>query len=166
MSRDDIYKLLSERHFKIHKAEPTKGNKMNEPNRHAALMRQYMEELILDPKAYRNWELKPAWCYEWGDADAVHLDWLEGWDYRRKAKTITIGGIEVPDPMRVAPKVGDRYYTLNTARTALYDLFSWDDHGFDRAALKRGMCHKTKESAIAHAHAIIIASGGTVGEPK
>lgn len=87
---------------------------MTTPNRHAALMRQYTEELILDPHAYKNWQYKRmSDSPDYWLVCSIHPDWYQDWDYRRNAKTITIGGIEVPEPMRVAPQSGTDYFVPN-----------------------------------------------------
>jgi hypothetical protein len=73
---------------------------------------------------------------------------------RRKPKTITINGIEVPEPLRNELKLGDRYFMPNLDFAGVTDGV-WDNVDNDYERLKSGIVHLTKEAAIKHAEALI-----------
>jgi hypothetical protein len=77
-------------------------------------------------------------------------------------KTITIGGMEVPEPCRTAPKNGTKYFTPALLSSSLILDPTWSCDGTDLSWLKRGLVHLTKEAAITHAEAMIKVSGGEV----
>lgn len=76
-------------------------------------------------------------------------------DRRRKPRTITINGIEVPEPMRVRPELGQSYYGIGLGKTKSFFRNNWDDDETDNLLFERGLCHLTPESAIKHAEALI-----------
>ena len=77
-------------------------------------------------------------------------------------RTIHIGDIDVPEPVRDRPTLGVKYYSPTPQYTAAYDAFTWQGDGFDKRLLERGLIHLTKEAAIEHAKALILVSGGKV----
>lgn len=134
------------------------------PNRHAELMRQYTEELILDHEAWKNWEYHLT-VEELGWITCItHPSWVTANDYRRKVKTIRIGGMEVPEPLREAPAEGTATYAANMSTWAqLADYVGkWSGGDYDQRCLKRGILHLTREAAALHSKALIAVSGGTV----
>ena len=80
---------------------------------------------------------------------------------RRRPRTITIAGIEVPEPMRTAPPGGTTYWVADPRRFKAHRV-QWDGVPSEYWCLRRGLCHLTKEAAETHARALIIASGGEV----
>lgn len=81
--------------------------------------------------------------------------------YRIQQATITINGVEVPEPLREAPKVGTPYYVPSVLLAGAGQNF-WKNDSHDRDLLRRGIVHLTREAADAHACALILASGGQV----
>lgn len=77
-------------------------------------------------------------------------------------KTITIGGMEVLEPILDAPKIGAWFFMPDPCVADLFDADTWEGSGGHITLLYRGMCHLTKEAAIAHAKALIAVSGGEV----
>ena len=75
--------------------------------------------------------------------------------YRRKPATIKINGFAVPEPVRFNLKKGEIYYVSRLGVMQLYDQLVWDDDSYDSKALKLGVIHLTKESAIDHAKALL-----------
>ena len=75
--------------------------------------------------------------------------------YRIKPRTITVNGFEVPEPMREAPTQGSEYFTPNITGDDLFSRAYWRNDAFDNRWLSRGICHYTKESAIAHTKAML-----------
>ncbi len=87
---------------------------------------------------------------------------VEGSEYRIEPRTILVNGFEVPEPMRVAPKSAAGVYTVtlfshggDAAKDMLASKTYWCDSGNQRWWLERGICHLTKEAAIAHAKAML-----------
>ena len=132
---------------------------MSKGHKHAAMMAEYAriaaehEEpweffQVLSDLGWVELEENPAWCV--------------CCEYRLKPRTIRIGDIDVPEPMRSAPEVGSGYFFVNQSDPGTVVEFKWDDNWIDRLCLGHGMCHTTKEAAIAHANALILVSGGKV----
>jgi hypothetical protein len=122
----------------IHKAQPWYVNESFE------IMKDLMQ---LNPKLNR---------LAFFDAEELETE-LER---RRKPKTITINGIEVPEPYRGEMKAGQPYYTPELYECGddyreLYFALQWRDTLYDNAAMKKGLVHLTKEAAIKHAEALI-----------
>ena len=79
--------------------------------------------------------------------------------FRRKQKTITINGIEVPEPLRVAPKDGEAYWVAGASYNCAQQR-EWDSDPIDKRLLAYGVIHSTKEAAEQHRRALILACGG------
>jgi hypothetical protein len=79
----------------------------------------------------------------------------ENWQVRRKQKTITVNGFEVPEPVRKALKKGVGYWIAFPSIPELAWDFQWDGDIYDRHRLNHGLIHLTKEAAIAHAKAML-----------
>lgn len=91
----------------------------------------------------------------------LHHDSLR---FRLKPETIKIGDIEVPKPESEAPKEDADYYMPDMGYESLVFIANWANDDLDHKRLKTGCLHLTKEAAIQHAKALIIASGGTINE--
>lgn len=110
---------------------------------------------------------EPADCFEpteplhincWTDAAALAAnDRL-----RLRPRTIRIGDVDVPEPLREAPPMGTEYYVPDPGEVDLTCAYTWNKDPVDRSFLFSNMCHRTHESARQHARALIIASGGEV----
>lgn len=112
------------------------------------------------------------------DMECHHVGWIPGdwrptedhlrgirnfprlFEIRRKQKTIRIGAMEVPEPMRVAPDDGAEYWVATPLGACVYNNF-WHGSPADKRWLKHGACHVAKEAAEAHRRALILVSGGT-----
>ncbi len=119
---------------------------------HADLMIEYGKDGLTHPRPWELWEVSNNGDY-W-----VKLEKNPNWEanyYRRKPRTITVNGIEVPKPMRIKPKKGAVYFIPHQYEEELYMEFDWDDDRNDNLWLERGLCHATAEAAIAHAKAMI-----------
>lgn len=80
---------------------------------------------------------------------------LVGVLYRNKPRTISVNAFEVPEPMRSAPKRDTLYFAAAINAPDLYKPAYWNDEYWDMLWLSRGLCHSTKEAAIAHAKAML-----------
>lgn len=75
--------------------------------------------------------------------------------YRIKPRTININGHEVPEPMRVEPNSDESYFVPNLIEDHPFTHFTWNGNRIDKKWLVLGVCHTTKEAAIAHAKALL-----------
>ena len=75
--------------------------------------------------------------------------------YRLKPRTISINGHEVPEPMRVAPQIGSRFFLALTAQCILAGEHTWQGSHASIEWLAKGLCHVTREAAEAHAKALL-----------
>lgn len=70
-------------------------------------------------------------------------------------KTITVNGFEVPEPMREEPEHRQMVYLAHAAHFDFNLDFTWQRDNCAVNWLSRGLIHSTKESAIAHAKAML-----------
>jgi len=75
--------------------------------------------------------------------------------FRLKPKTITIGSRTIVKPISVKPERNTRFYLADIAMQDKYNTFLWNDSEADRMLLGRGICHLTKEDAVAHTEALL-----------
>ena len=129
---------------------------MNQPHPHAASMLLYAQDAAETDKPWERWEFKGR--DNGFNGCLKHPEWHEHYEYRRKPKTITINGIEVPEPIREAPKVGEQFFFVDLSLPTLTTYHPWEDDAYDRAWLKKGLIHSTKEAALAHAKALLAPS--------
>lgn len=85
---------------------------------------------------------------------------VEGNIFRIKPRTMTINGMEFPEPMREAPEEGTECYLVDAAFRIGADRFRWAGTTTDLNWLKRGLIQATEEGAIAQAKAMVSALGG------
>ena len=121
---------------------------------HAELMAQYAEDARETDAPWKRWEFKDKYESLWRNL-STNPGWHKDDEYRRKPRTITINGREVPEPMRSAPAIGSRYYLVDTSSRQLFGIENWDGDAIEQIWLSRGLCHSTKEAAIAHAEALL-----------
>lgn len=97
------------------------------------------------------------------DVCQAALDTAPRHPHRIKPRTIMIGDMEVPEPVRDVREFneGDTYYLPNLSRSKLYDLYIWSGDDVDLRLLKRGLIQKTEEAVLLHAKALIKISGGS-----
>lgn len=129
---------------------------MKTPHPHAAAMLLYAEDAAETDTPWERWEFsrernsfRP--CF-------AHPEWYENHQYRRKPKTITVNGVEVPEPIREELKNIERYYLAYPISEELYAEYYWTGAKPDKLWLEKGLIHSTKEAAIAHAKAMLAPS--------
>lgn len=86
--------------------------------------------------------------------------WSEHTEYRIKPKTIRIGDIDVPEPVREALEIGQEYFVASPAMGG-GSQFMWNGCAHDLKFLRHGLIHLNREAAELHAKALILVSGGT-----
>ena len=121
---------------------------------HAELMAQYAEDARETETPWERWEITTADSRPWKTM-REHPMWYPDNKYRRKPRTITINGREVPEPMRDVPEFGQECYIVAMENQPPFEWVTWDNGEFDRRWLSRGLVHSTKEAAIAHAEALL-----------
>ena len=129
---------------------------MNQPHPHAASMLLYAQDAAETDKPWERWEYKAGVTGFEGCLE--HPEWNADFKYRRKLKTITVNGIEVPEPAREAPKMGEKFFLINLASSTLVDDYWWSNHPFDNQWLSKGLVHLTEEAALAHSKALLAPS--------
>lgn len=82
------------------------------------------------------------------------------WTVRRKPKTIRIGEMEVPEPMRVAPPDGTIFWLVETNADVSYPR-PWSCGRAQERWLAYGLCQATEKGAIDQRRAMILSVGGT-----
>lgn len=97
------------------------------------------------------------------DCDGEPL-WHEDTDYRIKPKTIRIGDLDVPEPVREALKNGQEYFIASIGGKSFGGKDTWKGDEYDNRWLSRGLIHLTSEAAELHAKALILVSGGKINE--
>ena len=100
-------------------------------------------------------------CSKWVNCKIDTALWLiyqgNGAAIRIKPKTIMIGDVEVPEPMRVAPEKDTPYWYVG-AET--FTKFSWDGLASEVGWLKRGALQATKQGAEDMHAALVKQLGG------
>ena len=90
----------------------------------------------------------------------VICEYPDSWTVRRKPKTIRIGEMDVPEPMREAPAMGTGVWLVCIHTDPPFQFF-WSGNETERKWLKLGICRLKKEDAEQHRKALILVSGGT-----
>ena len=121
-------------------------------HKHADLILQYAQDAMETETPWDRWEVKINEYWEGFDKSPC---WNIKMEYRRKPKVIIINGIEVPEPMRVAPPVGTPYFCISSIDTDIAIPTKWMDTDGDRRVLSRGICHLTEAAAVKHADALL-----------
>lgn len=129
---------------------------MNRPHPHADSMLLYAQDAAETDTPWEQWEFgkehSPFFpCL-------AHPTWHEDNKYRRRTQTITVNGVEVPEPMRKEPEKAEWYYLAYPISEDLYAQCTWTGARIDRLWLEKGLLHSTPEAAIAHAKAMIAPS--------
>ncbi|MCP9269707.1 hypothetical protein M5U04_16860 [Xenorhabdus sp. XENO-1] len=123
---------------------------------HAELWTKYAEfaQVMDNP-----WSQFQYWNYNdecWCDLDENDGLWGTA-KYRLKPRTIKIGEIDVPEPVREALEEFTEYYCpdINTFGTSDADCHLWDGCDNDNDRLQSGLIHLDRGSAELHAKALI-----------
>lgn len=135
---------------------------MSNPHPHADLMKLYAEDAAETATPWQRWEFRSEAMVRWAPVKG-HPVWYESSEYRRKPRMRSLNGFEYPEPERMAPVDGTRYWIPNIRMLdELTTLVFWSGSVFDFFQLRRGLVHLSKENAEAHTRAIILAGGGEV----
>lgn len=138
------------------------GNKMAEikGHPHAELIAEYANISKYSAEPWTCFEVYDPIKCEWKTAES-NISFNSDIQYRFKPKTIRIGTIDVPEPIRYEPDIDKIFYIANITSGDFYGEFIWKGEWPDREVLKRGVVHLKKENAILHAKAIISLTDGS-----
>lgn len=101
---------------------------------------------------------KGEWLFDCPAVDAlVHM--LHGYTICIKPKTIRIGDVEVPEPLRVAPEIGATYWRLNLSDRS-NEIENWQGVSCEIRWLKTGLLQATEQGAQQMLAALIRQLGG------
>jgi hypothetical protein len=75
-------------------------------------------------------------------------------NFEIKMNTVTINGIEVPEPHRNPLKLGETYYVASLMDTGVAK-YQWKDFGAEYMWLDFGVIHLTEENALKHRAALL-----------
>lgn len=112
---------------------------------HAALKELYFQDWRETDKPWERWQVLLASGFWVGCIE--HPGWSVEYEYRRKPDTITVNGITVNAPLRVAPPLGTEYWTVSADEGVIWS--TWDDDEIDKNRLKNGCACATQEDAEA-----------------
>jgi len=121
------------------------------PCKHADKMMIYAKQAAEIDEPWKLWECRNN--LEIWFKCSHHPNWTCD-EYRQIPKTININGHEVPEPMREKPEIESRYWFVDPVLDDFTHDYYWADDETDNLLLSRGLCHTTKEAAIAHAKAL------------
>ncbi|MDE9557009.1 hypothetical protein KKJ06_16645 [Xenorhabdus bovienii] len=130
---------------------------MPKPHVHSDLMMEYAKLAQVTDTPHREYQSRLVGDDEWIDClDPLTFDFDV--EYRRKPRTIRIGDIDVPEPVRSSLETGQEYYipVLNDyIITPLFQRCIWDFGNQHFYLLEFGLIHLDSESAKLHAKALI-----------
>ena len=131
----------------------------------AALLREIADVMEERPEDWwREFEITRPQSSDWHQTDRptfIRYAFSGEWKIRRRPRIITIAGLEVPEPMRKAPKEG-YVHVANPLAHLLVRTFLWESKDWQLKVLRLGLVHATEDAAQQHARALILASGGEV----
>ncbi|CDG99834.1 hypothetical protein [Xenorhabdus bovienii] len=126
---------------------------MSKPHVHADLMMEYAKLAQETDKPWEHFEFK--FSGDWMPENIAIL-FLPDREYRLKPRTIRIGSVDVPEPVREPLEYKQLYFcpcVSNDETTSNSSL--WTNHECDKLFLQRGLIHLDRESAELHAKALI-----------
>jgi len=135
---------------------------MNKPHPHAALMAEFASDAALTETPWENWEFfDPRDGCGWTPCPRFPA-WYPTIRYRRKPRTIRIGGADVPEPLRRRPAPGVAFYVADpSSEDCCFGEITWEATVIQERYFVRGLVHLTKEAAAAHGHALAALSAFT-----
>ncbi len=129
-------------------------------HKHAALMAEFARDAAGMERPWEAWEFYA--CHDEGWVTCASMPaWTSDGEYRRKPRTIRIGGMDVPEPVRVALEKGTPYWMPVLMSSGTFAIaYSWDGGSADQRWLARGFIHLTQKAAEAHGRALVALTEG------
>lgn len=84
------------------------------------------------------------------------------WQFRLAQEMVVVGDVSFPKAESEPLKDDDEYWVADPTCICYALSGWWAGDKLDKCALSRGLLHKSKENAIAHAKALIKLSGGQI----
>ena len=129
---------------------------MTKPHKHAEFLRAIADGVPPSEFEGRFLRRDGGWS-EWIALEDFSIPMITV-EIRRKQKTITVNGFEVPEPLRVMPEIGTTYFAPSVSGGTLYvsdKVLNHVKEYYGAVIFNRGLMHLTKEAAIAHAKAML-----------
>lgn len=134
---------------------------MTKAHVHAENMRLYAEDAAKTDEPWTLWQSDNG-LGEWIDQKR-HPSWLIEANYRRKPVVmVTMGRHSWPEPLKEKPSNGFPYWVIDIAYPEEPERNNWGEATREDEWLCSGICHYTKEAAIAHALSLIEISKGNL----
>lgn len=121
---------------------------------HAENMKLYAQDAAETDRPWLRWEFNDG-DGSWLPQDCDNPRWFADFQYRRKPRTHTVNGFEVPGPMWEMPNYGTKVFIAYPIDYRFFMAACFYGEEIDRMWLKRGLVHATKEAAIANAKAML-----------
>ena len=122
-------------------------------HKHAELMLQYAQDALETEEPWLRWEGRGVSTSDEWVPMRQEFVFSNHFEYRRKPQTLTYT-VTIPEPMREAPPLDTEYYLVSLFEPVHFEVAYWEDCHGERMWLKRGLCFKTEEDAIAAAKAM------------
>jgi hypothetical protein len=123
----------------------------------ATLALDYWRKASKNSEEWRNWDRKKRHGKKWTQAPGP-LDFSSDYEYRRRMRSFTLGGMSVPMPEENPPEMGSRYYYPDPGLDYYSIELEWKGDADDCQALKNGFVHLSREHADQHGQAMYQAS--------
>lgn len=122
----------------------------------ADILQQLADEARVNPEPWREFQFLNA------DGAWVSMNTMEviigavenGYEIRRRPRTVRIGKFDVPIPVREAPAAGTEYWVADPALKDFCARYSWFHDSGEEAWLRRGLIHLDPKSAEIHGRAL------------
>ena len=130
-----------------------------EPCPHYEQMAEYLKDAAVHPEPWTLWQ----WRMENESDNCLttlrgHPLWEPDRVFVRKPRTITVNGVEVPEPLRYAPEDKTWCWLTQLHNHNKAILVLWEGSDADYIWLRRGLLHATEENALTHAKALLLPS--------
>jgi len=130
-------------------------------HKHADIMMEYAQVAQESETPWEEFELWDSGAKIWREL-VCSPSFREMHLYRRKQKMSKIGEHEYPAAIAELPEFDVEYFYPDMMEHSLCRRLVYEGPPAHDNILRRGMLHHTKENAIAHTKAIILASGGKI----
>jgi hypothetical protein len=136
---------------------------MKIPEKHYKAFDAYNEDRKRYDEPWKLWEFAdadgPNIAPEWVDARG-ELSWGEQFIFRRKPATVTICGVELPEPVREPLEDGEEYWVVELDNPGCP---TWISDESDKEWLDAGRIHLSEENARAWGDFFVRLMSGRIG---
>lgn len=123
-------------------------------HKHAKIIMEWAQMMQMPESEWRQMRFKGPDDEDWDTCDNMP-GFYPGYEYRWKPRTIRIGDIDVPEPVRSEPNYNSTYYYPSILSDLFYSADRWVGDSVNIAKLKNGLVHYDAYSAILHAKALL-----------